>query len=238
MKNYGFLCLYMIIMGGGLVYCNYVLHTTYDSPEFSEKFLPIMIILAVLVLIYGIRNRKDFVIITENKKRYLWFLLLFVPISGLALYSAVKGFDLSMAFFIVFFDSLLIGIAEEGMYRGILLGGLLRKTSPVAAIVVSAVLFSLLHLLNVLGGIELSEVLNQMVSTFLMGLFLGSVYVDSKNILLAILFHFFWDYIMLTGVLGELSMLFVVIFGVTALEVIISAILLFQFRKMPKPILN
>ncbi len=236
MKNYIFLFVYMVIMAAGLLYCNYGLGTAYDSPEFSAKFLPVMIILAVMVLIYAIKNKKDLAVNTDNKKGYLWFLLIFIPLLGMGIYSVIKNFGLRAEFFVVLFDSFLIGIAEEGMYRGILMGGLLRKLRPIAAIIISAVLFSLLHFLNILGGVGLSDVSNQMISTFFMGLFLGSAYLYTKNIWFPILFHFIWDYIILSGAVAGSSIMTVTVFGITGFELVISAILLFKFRKISSPV--
>lgn len=232
--NFILLLIYMLLMGAGLVFCNYVLKTPYNTTEFSEKFLPVMIILAVMVLIYALKNRKKIDLITENKKGYLWFGLIFVPLICIAIYSGVKSFDKSLLFFIVIFDSMLIGIAEEGMYRWILLGGLLRKMKPVRAILISALLFSSLHLLNILGGIEFSEVVNQLFSTFFMGIFLGLVYLDTKNILFPMLFHFVWDYIMLTGAIEDSPIQSVVIFGTIAFELAVSVILMIKFKKILK----
>lgn len=194
-----------------------------------------MIILTVAVLIYGIRNRKDLVIRTENRKGYFWFLLLFIPVSVLGIFSAAKVFDPHLSFLIVLFDCLLIGVAEEGMYRGILMGALLKKTKPVIAILISSVMFSLLHLLNLLGGLDSSEVVNQMIFTFIMGLFLGSVYFYTKNILFPILFHSIWDYIILSNALVDSPIFLAAVFGVAGLEAAISIILLLKFIKMPKP---
>ncbi len=236
MKNFVILGIYMAAMGTGLVFCSQVLGTAYDSPEFGGKFLPFTIFLAVLVLCYGIKNQEDVALHTKNKKRYFPFLLLFVPVAGLAVYSAAESFRPEASFFLAFLDSLLVGIGEEGMYRGILLGGFLRKMRPIVAIPLSSAFFSLLHLLNLLGGISPSDVMNQMLSTFLMGLFLGSVYLDTKNIGAPVLFHFLWDYIMLSGGLAGSEKIIGVLVAASILEAFISAVLLIQFRKMPRPV--
>lgn len=235
MKNRFFLSLYMIIMGAGLAFTNYCLNTPYTSEEFGRKFMPVTATLAVIVLIYGSRHRKDLEIITDNRKGHLWFLILFVPVTGLAIYSAVRSFDGTGAFFLVILDSLLVGIGEEGMFRGILLGGLLRKKRPVVAVLISAILFSCLHFLNLLGGVGASDVMDQMLSTFILGMFLGCTYLYTKNIVFPVLFHFAWDYIMLSGGLTGSPLMVIAIVGVGVMEALIAAILLFGFRKMPEP---
>lgn len=235
MKNRIFLCLYMVIMGAGLAFTNYCLNTPYTSEEFGRKFMPVTATLAIITLVYGSRHRNDLKIINDNRKRYLWYLILFVPVAGLAMYSAARSFDGTGAFFLVILDSLLVGIGEEGMFRGILLGGLLRKKRPVIAILISAVLFSCLHFLNFLGGVGASDVINQMLSTFILGMFLGCIYLYTKNIVFPVLYHFAWDYIMLSGGLAGSSLMVITIVGVGVMEALIAAILLFGFRKMPVP---
>ncbi|MQJ17065.1 CPBP family intramembrane metalloprotease, partial [Escherichia coli] len=89
----------------------------------------------------------------------------------------VDNANAGLIFVLAMIDAILIGIAEEVAFRGIILGGLAQRIKPLYAVLLSAILFAALHLLNVLGGVTLSDVLNQMLSTFLMGIFLGAVYI-------------------------------------------------------------
>ena len=170
-KNYILLAVYMMIMGVGLFICNRFLNTPYTSTEFSRKFLPFMILLAVLVLCYGIKNRKELTLRSERKPNYGFSALLFIPVVGFGLYSIVRGFSPDLAFVILIIDTALIGIAEEGMYRGILLGAMAKKMNSLLAILLSSALFCALHLLNVIGGLSVSELIGQLGSTFVMGVF-------------------------------------------------------------------
>ncbi|MBD7912527.1 CPBP family intramembrane glutamic endopeptidase [Clostridium cibarium] len=70
-------------------------------------------------------------------------------------------------------------IVEEVVFRGIILGGLLKKYSPKIALPISAFLFAFAHL-N----------LQQGINAFLLGLFLGYVYYRTKSIFLTISGHF------------------------------------------------
>ena len=67
---------------------------------------------------------------------------------------------------------------EEWMFRGMILRGLLRKVSPVWAIVISAFLFSLIHL-NPWQGIP----------AFILGCVFGYVYLKTGNLWLTMLMH-------------------------------------------------
>lgn len=233
-KNYILLAAYMIIMGVGLFICNRFLNTPYDSTEFSRKFLPFMTLLAVLVLCYGIKNRKELTLRSESKPNYGLSALLFIPVVGFGLYSIVRGFSPDLAFVILIIDTALIGIAEEGMYRGILLGAMAKKMNSLLAILLSSALFCALHLLNVIGGLSVSELIGQLGSTFVMGVFLGAMYLETRKILFPIIFHSLWDYILLSGSLEEVQIIPIILIGVYVLEVFISLIIIIKLLRNPK----
>ncbi len=233
-KNYILLAAYMIIMGVGLFICNRFLNTPYTSTEFSRKFLPFMILLAVLVLCYGIKNRKELTLRSERKPNYGFSALLFIPVVGFGLYSIVRGFSPDLAFVILIIDTALIGIAEEGMYRGILLGAMAKKMNSLLAILLSSALFCALHLLNVIGGLSVSELIGQLGSTFVMGVFLGAMYLETRKILFPIIFHSLWDYILLSGSLDEVQIIPIILIGVYVLEVFISLIIIIKLLRNPK----
>lgn len=230
-KNYILLTTYMIIMGIGLFISNHFLNTPYNSTEFSRKFLPFMFILAILVLYYGIKNKNELTLHSESKPSYVFSALLFIPVVGFGLYSIVRGFSPDLAFVILIIDTALIGIAEEGMYRGILLGAMAKKMNPALAILLSSVLFCALHLINVIGGLSVSELMGQLCSTFVMGVFLGAMYLDTRKILFPIIFHSLWDYILLSGSLAEVQILPIVLIGVYVLEVVISLVIIIKLLR-------
>lgn len=233
-KNYILLSAYMIIMGVGLFVCNQFLNTPYNSTEFSRKFLPFMILLAVLVLYHGIKNKKELTLYSERKPGYVFSALLFIPVVSFGLYSIVRGFSPDLVFLILIIDTALIGIAEEVMYRGILLGAMAKKMNPLIAILLSSILFCSLHLLNVIGGLSVSELIGQLGSTFVMGVFLGAMYLDTRNILFPIIFHSSWDYILLSDSLADVEFLPVVLIGVYILEVFISLVIIIKLLRNSK----
>jgi membrane protease YdiL (CAAX protease family) len=69
-------------------------------------------------------------------------------------------------------------IFEELVYRGIILDGLLKRYSPFTAILVSSVLFGLIHLNPW-----------QFVAGFIVGLFAGWVYYKTRNLTLTMILH-------------------------------------------------
>jgi len=70
-------------------------------------------------------------------------------------------------------------IIEELIFRGIILNGLLQRYSPVKSIIISSVLFGIVHLNPW-----------QFISAFIIGLFSGWVYYRTGKLTLSILIHF------------------------------------------------
>ncbi|OBR96510.1 CAAX amino terminal protease self- immunity [Clostridium ragsdalei P11] len=71
---------------------------------------------------------------------------------------------------------------EEFVFRGVILGGLLKKYSGKNSIIVSALLFGIVHL----NGI-------QFINGFLLGVLLGYVYVKTKSIYLCMYSHMLFN---------------------------------------------
>ena len=85
-------------------------------------------------------------------------------------------------------------IFEEVIFRGIFIYNLKESgASDGKCLYVSALLFSLIHLTNIVGG-DVASTLLQVVYSFVIGLFLGAVYLKNRNLLQVILCHFLIDF--------------------------------------------
>lgn len=78
-------------------------------------------------------------------------------------------------------------LQEELIFRGFLINSLELRFSATSSIVLSSIIFALLHILN--ANFSMLAALN----TFLAGLLLGLLYVQSRSIWLPVLYHFFWN---------------------------------------------
>ncbi|MSS78344.1 CPBP family intramembrane metalloprotease [Anaerococcus sp. AGMB00486] len=233
-KNSIVLVIYMLFMAMGLYISYKVLGVDYNSSNFSKTFLPFTFLLALFALSYGLKHRKELALDNEGKKNYLPFAIAFITIVAFGIFFLINNFALNIAFFILLVDTALTAIAEETIYRGIVLGGLVKKISTISALLCSAVLFSLLHLLNLLAGLSINEVINQMGSTFIMGMFLGALYLESKNIFLPILFHWMWNFIILSNGLSTIDFMPIVLLLVIGGE--IFAIIYFLLKQLRRKI--
>ena len=139
-----------------------------------------------------------------------------------------KGYlENSNIFIKAFITTIFIAISEESIYRGIVLQGYLENNSKIKSIICSAVLFSLLHAVNVFAGFEISSVGIQLLNTFVHGMATGCLMVLTGNLIPFIVFHFIWDLVMLSSsfVLHNIAVLFIMllteaIFAVSLLRLI------------------
>lgn len=82
-----------------------------------------------------------------------------------------------------FMYACIIGAAmEELVFRGVILGGLLKTYSAKKSIIISSVLFGISHL----NGI-------QFINAFLLGIFIGYIYVKVKSIYLCMYAHILFN---------------------------------------------
>lgn len=91
-------------------------------------------------------------------------------------------------------DGFAAGVAEEIVFRGLVLGALLRAwdpggTRPWRAVLVSSLLFSAPHALNVLAGDEPLRTGAQLVWALLLGLVFGALVVSGGSIWPVALLH-------------------------------------------------
>ncbi|AOZ73251.1 hypothetical protein BK816_08105 [Boudabousia tangfeifanii] len=93
---------------------------------------------------------------------------------------------------------------EEALFRGTVLPLLLTsKQSTIGAVITSAVIFSVSHLLALLGGGNIAVVgtLTQVFYTFCMGVLLAAIMLTTQNLWVTISLHFVYN------VLGDLGTL-------------------------------
>ena len=94
---------------------------------------------------------------------------------------------------VMLITSFLVAIYEEVIFRGIGLGSFLSSgISPLKAILLSSIIFSLFHVGNI-TDIRFN-IIYLLLNTFIMGFILGYIYYKTKNILLVIVIHFLWDF--------------------------------------------
>ncbi len=88
-----------------------------------------------------------------------------------------------------FFFALSVGAAEEMLFRVLILGWLVTRLKAPSAVLVSAVVFGLVHL----NELSLVGVMN-VVPQFSGGMVLGAMYLRTRNFLGGVIMHTLWDF--------------------------------------------
>lgn len=171
----------------------------YMDPLFAAHYFPYEAFLAVVVVIlYLILLRKAIPLnfkIEFNKTFFITLPLIIIPLAIMMLsLTDAKSIDEQMIWMILG-TAISVGIAEELIfrvagYRVLLASGRSARN----AILLSAVLFSLFHLTNLLSGVPISTMPIQLVNTFMLGVVLAYIYFQTKSILYPMIIHTIWDF--------------------------------------------
>ena len=187
------------IMAGILLIFKIPVHLLFQSAvlePFSGYFNKIIISLIIIGGCWQIAKKYAIHIfirrITGNSKMY-WMLLLPLFFPGLLL---ISGFSLDchdsiLIGFFFFFSFIISGVTEEIVFRG-LIQGYLTKNYPLKTnnqiCIITSFLFALIHFNNIQYN-ELSDVINQMIYAFYMGLLFSALMIRIGNTLLVGIAH-------------------------------------------------
>lgn len=95
----------------------------------------------------------------------------------------------TLALSMVILSFLAVGPGEETLFRGGVQGVLRRVLRPVPAIIGSSTLFGLAHVTAIVASSGASGIWGYVVSAFVLGLVLGSLYEYTNNLLIPIVVH-------------------------------------------------
>jgi len=238
MKNYiRIALLYIVIQGIGMAMMYYGFGIVYGEPGMANVVLWVEIILALLVVFY-VRRTASWRAVGFGKINWLqtlWIvpnlLLVLLPTLGIlaALVTGNLGGEALLGVVTAGALTLLVGFAEEAMFRGIVLRGALQDHGVYVAMLISALTFTLLHMVNVLGGLPPGDLPNHLFSQLLYGAFMAPLALLIRNLVPLILLHFMWDFSVLAGALaptGAQSDLLVLLPGLSSpIQIVLTVIL-------------
>lgn len=205
-KHILFAVLFILVQGVTFAVTWFGFGYRYGSAQEARLSVLSEAILALMVLVYIRRyaSWREAGYGEFSWRRLLWIAPLLLPAVLYAVYflgkiaSAGPSAQQLLGLAAVGVMTLLVGFAEETTFRGILLRGELAAGRNVfVAMIVSAVGFSLLHSVNVLGGLPASEVASQMFSTLMVGLCFAPLALLVGNLIPLVIWHFLWDFITL-----------------------------------------
>lgn len=168
-------------------------HITNDTMAYSIQAIFFAIACIIGFIFYKKYKGKSEKVYLTVKKEMLWFFP--IIISELLVFLTGVQFTQSLLhYFVLFLFTVFVGISEELFFRGIILEILCQKSQKYA-IIVSAIIFSFLHLTNLAGGIALNYAILQVIFAFIFAIVAAQITISSKSILPAIVWHFTHDFI-------------------------------------------
>lgn len=237
--------LYTAVMGVAMFYMKAVRGITYGEPEMMTVFWIVLLGLNLLNVFWMTRyfSWQAIGFRPLNRQQLLWFLPSIAVLIAMwvVCLSGFRQTSLSAAqwqlFAVAGFTTLLVGLGEEIMYRGIVLHAFLLTRRVWLAMLVSAIGFSLLHAVNVFGGMPLLGVSMQLIMTFLFGFFFAPLMLKLNNIVPLILFHWLWDFVLYAApLLGEQvqsSVSAIALLNIP-IEIIVGIVLWRQIQQIPE----
>lgn len=232
----------LFIFVGIMIACLYVslhyLGATYGSYEMLTMVLPAELLVLAVLYYYGKKNfdwqtlgfRK------LEKNTLIWFLpAIILLIIGVTIvlknvFTYHQGGDSINKLSFILLTTLLVGITEELMFRGILFQSLLKKYSVQKSILLASLAFSLFHGINIIGGVPLNAIAYQLSITFVAGFYLTNVAYRMKSILPLIIWHGLWDFMSFSSTEFNVKLTLILIVSI-CVEIILSVWLFNKNKK-------
>lgn len=166
-------------------------------------------ILASMVLIVMLLFKNAYVFTQKKEPLKVGLFYGRFYIIGIVFFSVIFGIGLIgsvsiKSLFNVFVGALLVGVCEEFLCRGWLLNEFLERYGDTKkgvwySIIVSGIIFGLIHLGNFFGGQNLVTTITQILNASAVGIVLGLIYYKTKNIWSVIIIHGLWDFSLFLG---------------------------------------
>jgi membrane protease YdiL (CAAX protease family) len=189
-----------IIMGFSGWLLKEFFNAPYGSYDMVRLTLPAEIIVVILLnfIVWKYLGYKRVGFNKPNLKGLFWFapMVIILILNTILL---VRGVTNEIApqtkaqLLNIFLVTLLVGINEELLFRGILLESLITRFSKAKSIILSAIAFALFHAVNYFSGEPLLSILSQMIMAFIAGFFLGVIRIKMNSIWPLMLWHALWD---------------------------------------------
>lgn len=201
-KQVAYVILILLSLIGMAFVSFYDLYPTHDLivAELSEGIHVRILGTIVFALLMSLMGYS---LLTFRKVSWKMFLYVVVPgfiiaFNNLPIVAYLEGRAVmteSLNVFLLFvLFCLSIGVFEEVVFRGLILTVLLQrlpetKQGILIAIVLSSVIFGVIHFVNLVAGASPFDTLLQMGYSFLMGMLWAVVYLKTKNLWMAVLLH-------------------------------------------------
>lgn len=191
-------------------------------------FIWISAILGLLIMKISDVSMKEYGLYLNGKifsKKMLWFLPIII-VEACAFFAGMNDEVTMKIFIILILFTIGVGINEEIYYRGLILK-LLKIKGTKYAIIVSSIIFGVVHAFNALAGKDISYIILQIIFAALFGFVCAEITILSKSLIIPIIWHAVHDLLALTTsqILDTTAL---VIVGVQSFVLIIYSVYLWK----------
>ena len=131
-----------------------------------------------------------------------WCIISFAVPAAILIYFFISGQKVGMPPLVNWFAALAAGVGEEAVFRGLNASYLMRQWNESKkipqVILVSSLIFGLIHLSNLTAGAPLAMTALQVVSATCLGCFFCAIYLCSGSLIPGMIFHFLYDVVAFT----------------------------------------
>ncbi len=231
---------YTAIMGLGMYVMHHIVGSSYEEPDMPKTLFWFEIVMTMLAVVVFYKYFRGELAKYKTKKPRKLFLLGFAVmivnmlITGYIFFfrTDFSGRDATILAAILG-ATVLVGFSEELVFRGIVLPAYLQNTSAAKAVLISSFLFSIFHVVNILGGVSVQASAIQLLNALLLGITFGFIAVEMGRIWPLMIFHAAYDFFLIAGGYAEADTQNNSIFGAIfagAFGVVMLAITLYSDR--------
>jgi membrane protease YdiL (CAAX protease family) len=227
---------YIAIMAVGMFTSGHVFGITYGDPTMVYVLIGFEVILSLYAVVMARRLFRHWHCgFSPIDWSGMWWLVpnFLIMAALFAVVLSSGSVELSGLALLIIVTMILVGFSEELMFRGVVLRGGLCEVSTGQAILISAVLFSLLHSVNVLAFVPLDGMLQQLVLTFVFGLAMACYALRVNSLIPLIVFHALWDMVQFLGELYQAEFGPLITIGIVVNAVVAAALWWLVLRKRP-----
>lgn len=225
--------IYIAIMGLGMFIMYHIFGISYSDSNIGDVMIFVELILTSFALYANFKVFDNSGFDTLDVSNLKWFMpfgilitIMFATFCITANWQSVNMIKLILALV----TCILVGISEEVIFRGIVLHSFLKITTKTKAVVVSALLFALLHSVNVLGGLAFRDMLLQLFSTFVFGVTFACICIKIKNIVPIIIYHALWDFVLIASAITGSKIGLLASIG-TIMNIVLAIVYLVKIRR-------
>lgn len=223
-----------------LAMCMYVARNAFGLTYFSPQFVHVLLGFEVVMGLYSLAMARRLFgdwrcgLKPVNWRELVWLLpyvAMLVTFAAVLLRS--EQASLSLTSLATVAAMIALGFSEELMFRGILLQAGRRWLGPGKAVLLSALLFTIMHVANLLVALPPIGLLPQLSYVLFFGIAMGCIALRANSFLPLIAFHTLWDSVQFLGRLwsADFGMLYI---PAIALNATMAAVLWISLRPQRK----